>query len=113
MRAWPQELENYVREIRKQMDENTTERSTLLNVQRQMRSDMSKLNDEMNEAKEDASNARRELSLCQTKLRVTFIFTPPHSWTSRASESQTNPAYNVFMASIPSSISWHAHWHGS
>ena len=65
-----QELENYVLELRKQLDESTSEKGTLLNVQRQMRADMIKLSDQMKDATDEAAQARHDLSMCQTHLKV-------------------------------------------
>ena len=65
-----QELENYVMQLRQQMDEGASERGTLIGVQRQLRNDLAKLADEASEAHTEAANARHELNVCQTQLRV-------------------------------------------
>lgn len=69
----PQELENYVLELRKQLDETNNDRGTLLNVQRQMRTDMAKMSDDMKDAKDDAAKAKHDLNISQTNLKVSVI----------------------------------------
>lgn len=66
----PQELENYILDLRRQLQEAASERATLLSVQRQNRSDIAMLTEERDAAKAEANRTARELTLCTAQLKV-------------------------------------------
>jgi hypothetical protein len=70
LRVWWQELENYMLDLRRQLQEAGNERATLLNVQRQNRTDMAKLSEGADGAVRNSEAVARELALCRTQLKV-------------------------------------------
>ena len=67
-----QELENHVLFLRKQLQEAADERTTLLHVQRQAKTEMNVLTEEKEAANNKAGQIERELSLCKTQLKACF-----------------------------------------
>ena len=67
-----QELENYLLDLRRQLQEAAEERSTLLTVQRQTRTEMAKLSEAADEATRGKEALARELASCKTQLMVTL-----------------------------------------
>lgn len=65
-----QELENYILDMRRQLQEASEERATLLQVQRQQKTDMALLTEDRDGAKDTAARTARELALSNAKLKV-------------------------------------------
>ena len=65
-----QELQNYILQMRSQLQEADQEKATLLMVQRQNKADIAKLTEGLEAAKDKRESLDRELALAQTQLKV-------------------------------------------
>lgn len=67
-----QDLENYMLDLRRQLQEATNERATLMKVQRQNRADMDQLTEQKEAADQQSKSLREELTLRMNQLKVSI-----------------------------------------
>ena len=67
-----QDLENYILDLRRQLQEAADDRATLVGVQRQTKSDLSKTTEDLEEARRTIAQKDRELAAASTQLKVRY-----------------------------------------